>query len=101
MILRSRRGMDWHAGLFLALMIATAAFSGSLDHLMHWEPGRSMSTSSAWKGADGRPDPNVNKDNIWRKARKILTYGVLIKSVSTFALNVINIKATARYITRP
>jgi len=66
MIARSRRGMDLYAGVFLALLIGTVAFSGTLDHLIRWESGRSMSSSSAWKGADGLPDPNVNKDNIWR-----------------------------------
>jgi hypothetical protein len=52
--------------LSLALLILTTGFAGSLDHLMHWEKGRSMSTSSVCRGTDGLPDPNVNKDNVWR-----------------------------------
>ena len=63
---QSCKGIDMCAGLCLALLLLTTVSGGTLDHLMHWEPGRSMSSSSVCKGADGLPDPNVNKDNIWR-----------------------------------
>ena len=50
--------------VFVSVILTSLCLYGqSLEDLTRWQQGRSMWTSSACKGTDGLPDPNVNKDS--------------------------------------